>query len=515
VRLKSILFLLVCAARAFGADTYDSSTHQLTVPSVAIGNALFSDMVVVVGNIVSGPSGTTANGSEDTYNPGNNQLTVQSVLVGPMTYHNVVVTVAALLSIGGVSNADSYESPNLTIPQVQVGGTVYTQVIVSVGSILSAGGGMPAAAWDTYDAGTRRLTIAAIQIGSKVYTNAIVAVAKVLSGGTTGFSGFAYVASSANSLVEQFDAGIKGPLVPLGTPTVPVKNSSALSITADASGHYVYVANAQAGAIYQYRIGSGGGLLPLKPASISTPLTATYVVANPAGPYLYATAGTSGIYQFNIGSDGTLAPMSTPSVGAAQVEFAISMDPQGKYLFVAGLDKFASTPVILVYPIGSSGAAGTPTEVPNTAQGTAVAINPLETHVYQATNDGLSIYSFFDGLMSPLAGGVATPGNNAPLTAVVDPSGKYLYVTGAAVSQFTIGSDGLLTPMAPAAVTAGTGPTAIAFDRSGKFAYVSSVGGSIFQFALGPSGGLTPLAPSSATGSGAAQALVVVPIPPL
>ena len=513
--MKSILLLLVCAARAFGADTYEPSTHQLTMPTVAVGNALFTHMVVVVGGIVSGPAGTTANGSEDTYNPANNQLTVQSVLVGPTTYHNVVVTVAALTSIGGVSNADSYESPNLTIPQVQVGSTVYTQVIVAVGSILSAGEGMPAAAWDTYDAGTGRLTIAAIQIGSKVYTNAIVTVAKVLSGGTTGFSGFAYVASSANSLLQQFDVSIKGPLAPLIDPTVPIKNSTPLSITADASGRYVYVANAEAGGIYQYRIGSGGALLPLKPASISTPLTATYVVANPTGPYLYATAGTAGIYQFNIGADGTLAPMSTPSVGGAQVEFAISMDPQGKYLFVAGLDTFSSTPIILVYPIGSSGAAGTPTVVPNTAPGTAVAVNPLESHVYQATNSGLSIYSFFEGLMSPLAGAVATPGNSAPLTAVVDPSGKYLYVTGAAVSQFTIGSDGLLTPMAPAAVTAGTGPTAIAFDRSGKFAYVSSIGGNIFQFAIGPSGGLTPLSPGSASGSGAAQALVVVPIPPL
>ncbi len=514
MRLKSILLLLLCAARAFGADTYDSSTRQLTIPSVAIGNALFTNMVIVVGTIVSGPTGTTANGSEDTYNPANNQLTVQSVLVGPTTYHNVVVTVAALNSIGGVSNADSYVSPNLSIPRVQVGSTVYTQVIVAVGSILSAGNGMPAAAWDTYDAGTGRLTIAAIQIGSKVYTNAIVTVAKVLSGGTTGFSAFAYVAGSANSLVEQLDVSIRGPLAPLN-PTVPIKNSNPLSITADATGRYVYVASAEAGAIYQYRIGSGGALLPLKPASISTPMIATYVVANPAGPYLYATAGSAGIYQFNIGADGTLAPMSTPSVGAAKVEFAISMDPQGKYLFVAGLDTFASIPIILVYPIGSSGAAATPTEVSNTVQGTAVAVSPLESHVYQATPSGLSIYSFFDGFMSPLAAAVATPGNSAPLTAVVDPSGKYLYVTGAAVSQFTIGSDGLLTPMAPAAVTAGTGPTAIAFDRDGKFAYVASMGGNIFQFAIGPSGGLTPLSPGSATGSGAAQALVVVPIPPL
>jgi 6-phosphogluconolactonase len=512
--LFAALPFLICAAEAFGADTYDSSNHRLSIPTVAIGNATYSNMVVTVGGIVGGPTGTSANGSEDSYDPVNNQLTIQSVVVGSITYHNVIVTVAALNSVGGVIGADTFDGVNLTIPEVRLGGTVYTHVVVTVGSIISTGGGMPTAGWDKYDPASTQLTIAAIQLGSKVYTNPIITVQKVVSGGATGYTGYAFVASEANSQIAQFDVGIKGQLSPLAIPTLSIKGSNPLSITADSTGRYVYVANANAGIIFQYGIGAGGALVPLRPASISTPLTATYIVANPRGPYLYATAGAAGIYQFNIGADGTLTPMSTASVGGADVEYAISMDPQGKYLLVAGTDRFTGTNINLVYPIGSNGAAATPTLYPNTLQGTAMAIDPTEAYAYQATTGGVSIYGVYGGLLTELAGSVTTPGNSAPWAAAVDPSGRYVYVTGSALSQFTIASGGQLQPMTPAAVTAGTGPTGIAFDPTGKFAYVSNMDGTVSQFGIGPTGGLSPLNPSVVFGIGAAEALIVVPIQP-
>jgi hypothetical protein len=105
--LITALLLLACTAGAWATDTYSPANHQLTIPTVAIGNATYSSMVVTVGSILSDPTGISPNGSEDRYNPANQQLTVPAVKVGTSTYYNVVVAVADLVSIGGVTGVDT------------------------------------------------------------------------------------------------------------------------------------------------------------------------------------------------------------------------------------------------------------------------------------------------------------------------------------------------------------------------------------------------------------------------
>jgi uncharacterized repeat protein (TIGR03803 family) len=181
--LNGALLFLGCAAAAHGADTYSIGNKQLTIPVVVIGSATYSDMVVTVGDIVSGPAGSSPNGTVDSYDPGNNQLTVESVNVGPITYYNVVVTVAGLVSIGGVTGADSYDGADLNISHVQVGGTVYDGVVVTeaLSNVVSIAGGMPTFIPDTYSSNSNRLAIPAVQVGSKVYTNVIVSAGKLVS----------------------------------------------------------------------------------------------------------------------------------------------------------------------------------------------------------------------------------------------------------------------------------------------------------------------------------------------
>jgi hypothetical protein len=74
--LTSVLALLVIVSEAYAVDTYNPLSKQLTIPSVAIGSTTYTDMVITVGSIVSGPTGTTPLGSGDTYNPASNQLAV-------------------------------------------------------------------------------------------------------------------------------------------------------------------------------------------------------------------------------------------------------------------------------------------------------------------------------------------------------------------------------------------------------------------------------------------------------
>ncbi len=110
--VTSSLLLLICATSAY-ADTFNFSNRQLSIPSIVIGGATYTNMVVTVGNIVTLPSGTSANGSEDSYDPQTNLLTVQTVVAGPATYHNAVVSVANLVSCDGVTGADSYNGASL------------------------------------------------------------------------------------------------------------------------------------------------------------------------------------------------------------------------------------------------------------------------------------------------------------------------------------------------------------------------------------------------------------------
>jgi phospholipase C len=182
------MLIMAGTSVACGADSY--SAGLLTMPSVLIGGAAYSDMVVRVGSIVSGPSGSSAYGIEDSYDPDTKQLTVQTVTVGSATYYNVIVTVAGLVSIGAVSGADTYSHSELTIPYAQVqGGSFYTDVVIAYAGTVSVAGGMPAMRADNYNPSTHALAIPAfVNLASgRIYTNVIVHVGNLQSLGPPGY----------------------------------------------------------------------------------------------------------------------------------------------------------------------------------------------------------------------------------------------------------------------------------------------------------------------------------------
>jgi hypothetical protein len=173
--------LVVESAGGITPDSYDPSTGTVTIPTLAIGGATYSDVVLAVAGLVSGPSGTSPNGSEDSYDPESNQLTVQAVTLGSTTYYNVVATAGKLTSIGSVTGADTYEGGQVTIPSVGAFGKVYTDVVITVGSLVSIGSGLPKAALDEYDPTTQQLTVAAVEYAGHVYTNVVVTVGSIIS----------------------------------------------------------------------------------------------------------------------------------------------------------------------------------------------------------------------------------------------------------------------------------------------------------------------------------------------
>ena len=213
--LTCLLFLTGAAAAA--TDTYNLA-RQLSMPTVVIGGATYSNMVVTIGNIVSGPTGSTANGSVDSYDPGTNQLTIQTVIASANTYHNVVATVAGLVSVGGVTGANTYNGTSLNIPLVQVGGKAFNNVVAAVGRVVGVAGGMPTFVSNTYESATNLLAIPAVvdALNNHVYTNVIVTVKSVSSVGGAASSvaeSILHPFSGAGGMVGSNDGAVPTSLV--------------------------------------------------------------------------------------------------------------------------------------------------------------------------------------------------------------------------------------------------------------------------------------------------------------
>jgi DNA-binding beta-propeller fold protein YncE len=92
--------------------------------------------------------------------------------------------------------------------------------------------------------------------------------------------------------------------------------------------------------------------------------------------------------------------------------------------------------------------------------------------------------------------GLISGTGTTPVAAVVDLSGKYLYVAdsgSSSVSQYTIdAATGVLTAFTTSTVSAGTNPGFIVTDPDGKYIYVGNIGSrSVTELSINTDGSLT------------------------
>jgi len=93
--LFSALSILSLASHA--QDTYDGAV--LTIPKVAVGQTLYRDVKITVGQILS-VEGGKAKQDYDIFEAATNVLNIGSVYVGTANYTNVVITVGQILAVG-------------------------------------------------------------------------------------------------------------------------------------------------------------------------------------------------------------------------------------------------------------------------------------------------------------------------------------------------------------------------------------------------------------------------------
>lgn len=121
IQLKSItlslaiLFLTYSSDNLKAADVYDSNTGILSISKVAVGDTLYSKVLVTIDQVIS--IGSYGTDSYDTYESSKNLLTIPVVTVGSATYYNVSVTIRSVISIGssctGITNCTNslYTAP--------------------------------------------------------------------------------------------------------------------------------------------------------------------------------------------------------------------------------------------------------------------------------------------------------------------------------------------------------------------------------------------------------------------
>jgi 6-phosphogluconolactonase (cycloisomerase 2 family) len=252
-----------------------------------------------------------------------------------------------------------------------------------------------------------------------------------------------------------------------GSPVLTGQNPSQVAV--DPSGQFVYVINAGDNTISAYTAAGGNSTLNLVPSSpfdVSPYGTGLNAIAmDPSGLSLYVTVtclgnpcSDGGILVFNIQADGSLQYFNQSSAPSPQ---SIVASPVGGLLFVPS----------------------------NTLD--AVSVFSTQRAYTSAAGDYVYMVSG-----SPFSAG------QGPVGAVVDPTGKYLYVANAAsgtVSAYGIDPvAGTLTSLAGSPFPVGTNPLALTLDISGTYLYVVNNGDStVSAFTIDPgSGTLTPTAGS-------------------
>lgn len=315
--------------------------------------------------------------------------------------------------------------------------------------------------------------------------------------------------------IVQYAVTSNGTLTPLTTASFDLNGASDVAIAR--SGNYGYVvANGQA--IYQYSIPASGQLTALTTANVATTATdMTSVAVSPDDKFVFAQSRNGGVIEsYSVGTGGALTAVASGSVATATDGDGMVLTPDGKFLYATGYGSNA----VSAYSIGTDGILtplSTPTYTVNSPSRPTVSADGKFLYV-PASIDGIAQFAInADGSLTPLSPAtVAGPaaGND---TFALSPNGKFGYVgsfnggfAGSPVGQYSVATDGTLSPLSPASVAAGNAPASIAIEPGGRYLYVANTNdGTVSQFSIGADGTLAPLSTATVDTSGAGRMVIL------
>jgi len=227
---------------------------------------------------------------------------------------------------------------------------------------------------------------------------------------------------------------------------------SPLALTAQHNNQYAYVAIADSGQVFGYRLNATNGNLTSvegSPFPNSNYAGLSSIAADPAGRFLYATSqyapDNKNVIGFRIDRPtGRLCPLPGSPFGAGAVASAIAIDPSGRFAYVANYGGSSVSAFKIdqrdggLLPIASYAAGSNPD---------AVTVDPLGKFVYLAnlSSNDVSGYAINQatGALTQITGS-PFPTGTGPRSLAVDPNERFVYVANQ-------GSDGDIPSMQPAA----------------------------------------------------------------
>jgi len=324
---------------------------------------------------------------------------------------------------------------------------------------------------------------------------------------------FAYVTNGTGNSISAYSINSStGALTQLSGSPYPA-GTFPFHATVDHSSKFLFVEDENSSAISVYSIDPGSGALTSVPGS---PFPAekfpSDVTIDASNQFLYVPSqGNNNIEIFSINpASGALSPLQTVGAGRSG-PFAMAMTsgsnpvtyvPRFAYVPDAGNADVVSGFTIDPLTGGLTTISGSP--FPAGSVAISAAVDPSGRFAY-VTNEGdndVSAYTIdpSTGSLTALAGS-PFPTGKAPAAVTVDPSGRFAYTANAndsTVSAFTIDSTGALHAITNYYIGPDSEPLAVAVDPSGRFAYVVNAGGSVSVYAINPStGALTSVSGSS------------------
>ncbi|HSE47991.1 MAG TPA: beta-propeller fold lactonase family protein [Terriglobales bacterium] len=306
---------------------------------------------------------------------------------------------------------------------------------------------------------------------------------------------FAFVANNGSGNASAYTVGSNGALANApGSPFGAATNPNA--IDADGSGRWVYVAN-NAGGISGYTINRNDGSLGAVSGSPFTPGTGYLAIAvDPAGRFVYAltTAGSVESYTLN-NTSGVITIVGTAVPVGGALANAMVEDPSGHFVFVAV--GAAGVVPLKIQTDGTLVAGAVQPPAPCTGAN-RVAISPNARFAYITDGTSVCIFSVnnSNGALTAVTGGTGgspVAAGTTPTGLAVDETGKFLYVTNAGsnnVTAFTVASDGRLATIAGSPFAAGASPVDVNSDPSGQFLYVVNNGGGVQMYTINTTSGV-------------------------
>ncbi len=266
--------------------------------------------------------------------------------------------------------------------------------------------------------------------------------------------------------------------------------------TTSTTGNYVYAVNSTANTINEYTIASGAlTLVTGSPLTAVSGISAASVAVSRVNTYVWV-GGNGAISSYTIGSTGALTVAANQAAAATANFVSLETSPDGQWLFA--VDSLTYT--IYVYAINTSTGSLTVHQALTYAPpgvGTAVArmvrISPNAGFVGVALGAGGDVVFSFNtttGVLVQLGSNALTPSGNSDTAIQFDGTSAFMYVSrvGATSGASTIQSFGLSTSglTSIASTTVGDAPGGLLLDYTSAYLYSANTGSaSVSGFKVG------------------------------